>query len=213
MLPPFVLTLTVANMLLFSTGVSCLPLLEQGPHISNGWGQVVRLRHLYAARPGLHLLISREGQILGSADQTLYSLLEIRPVAPGQVVIRGAATARFLCVKADGRLYSSPTYSRDDCTFREQIMPDGYNVYVCDTHGALLSLGNHRQRMQGLDQSVPALAQFLPRISILDQSSYPRLDEEEQPGQNAVQIDEPADTMVSFGKLSHIIHSPSFHKR
>lgn len=34
-------------------------------------------------------------------------LLEIHPVNPGCVVIRGAATARFLCIEGDGKLYSS----------------------------------------------------------------------------------------------------------
>ncbi|XP_042372688.1 fibroblast growth factor 19-like, partial [Plectropomus leopardus] len=104
-------------------------------------------------------------------------------------------------------------YSRDDCTFRERILPDGYNVYVSDSHGALLSLGNHRQRSQGRDRGAPSLAQFLPRVSILDQASSSGLDVPDQPGQSAVQLEEPLDTMDSFGKLSQIIHSPSFHKR
>ncbi|XP_044052730.1 fibroblast growth factor 19 [Siniperca chuatsi] len=202
-----VVTVSVANMF-FAVGVVCMPLPDQGPHIAHGWGQVVRLRHLYAARPGLHLLISGDGQIRGSADQTLHSLLEIRPVDPGRVVIRGVATARFLCMEGDGRLYSSHTYSRDDCTFREQILPDGYNIYVSDRHGALLSLGNHRQRLQDRDRGVPALAQFLPRIGDPDQASSP-----DQPGQSAAQTEEPVDTMDSLGRLSQIIHSPSFHKR
>lgn len=67
-----VVTVSVANMF-FAGGVVCMPLSDQGPHIAHGWGQVIRLRHLYAARPGLHLLISGDGQIGGSADQTLYS--------------------------------------------------------------------------------------------------------------------------------------------
>lgn len=205
-------TVSVAS--LFSA-VVCVPLSDQGAHIAHMWGEVVRLRHLYAARPGLHLLISGDGQIHGSAHQTPYSLLEIRPVDLGCVVIRGAATARFLCIEGDGRLYSTHTYSRDDCTFREQILPDGYNIYVSDRHGALLSLGNQRQRMQGRDRGVPALAQFLPRISTLDQASFPRLDVPDQPyTQSAAQTpEEPVDAMDSFGKLSQIIHSPSFHKR
>ncbi|KAG8001036.1 Fibroblast growth factor 19 [Nibea albiflora] len=207
-----VLSVSVANMFL-SLGVACMPLSDHGPHIAHGWDQVVRLRHLYAARPGLHLLISGDGQIHGSEDQSVYSLLEIRPVDSGCVVIRGAATERFLCIEGDGRLYSSHTYSKDDCTFREQILPDGYNIYVSDRHGVLLSLGNHRQRLQGRDQGVPALAQFLPRISTLDQSSYSGLHVPDQPGQSAAQTEEPMDTMDSFGKLSQIIHSPSFHKR
>nr|XP_046239086.1 fibroblast growth factor 19 [Scatophagus argus] len=201
-------TTASAVTMFFSVGVLCMPLLDQAPHIAHGWGQVVRLRHLYAARPGLHLLISEDGQIHGSADQTLYSLLEIRPVDTGCVVIRGAATARFLCIEGDGTLYSSHSYSRDDCTFREQILPDGYNIYTSERHGALLSLGDHRQRLQGQDRGVPALAQFLPRISILDQTSYP-----DHSRQSAAETEEPMDTMDSFGKLSQIIHSPSFHER
>lgn len=69
---PRVVTVSVAN-LLFAAGLLCMPLSDQGPHIAHGWGQVVRFRHLYAARPGLHLLINGDGQIHGSADQTLYS--------------------------------------------------------------------------------------------------------------------------------------------
>ncbi|CAJ1048701.1 fibroblast growth factor 19 [Xyrichtys novacula] len=199
--------------LFFAGTVSCMPAGLQGPHIAHGWGQVVRLRHLYAARQGLHLLIGVDGQIHGSADQTLYSLLEIRPVDPGCVVMRGVATDRFLCIERDGSLYSSTIYSRDDCTFREQILPDGYNIYVSDRHGALLSLGNHRQRQQGRDRGVPSLAQFLPRISTLDQTSRPGPDIPEQQGQSVDLAEEPMDTMDVFGKLSQIIHSPSFHKR
>ncbi|CAK6961969.1 fibroblast growth factor 19 [Scomber scombrus] len=209
---PRVVTVSFAN-LLFAAGLLCMPLSDQGPHIAHGWGQVVRFRHLYAARPGLHLLISGDGQIHGSADQTLYSLLEIRPVDPGCVVIRGVEAARFLCIEADGRLYSSHTYSREDCTFREQILPDGYNIYVSNRHGSLLSLGNHRQRLQGRDRGVPALAQFLPRISTLKETSAPALEVPYQLENGAAQSEEPVDTMDSFGKLSQIIHSPSFHKR
>ncbi|KAG7522227.1 fibroblast growth factor 19 [Solea senegalensis] len=204
-----VVTVSVANVF-FAAGVSCFPLMDQGPYLDHGWDQVVRLRHLYATRPGLHLLISADGQIHGSADQTVHSLLEIRPVDPGCVAIRGVATSRFLCIEGDGRLYSSHIYSRDDCAFREKILPDGYNVYTSDKHGALLSLGNQRQRLQGRDRGVPTLAQFLPRISTLAQDSAPGRDLHEQ---SAAQTEEPVDTMDSFGKLSQIIHSPSFHKR
>ncbi|KAM9318791.1 fibroblast growth factor 19 [Pholidichthys leucotaenia] len=197
--------------LFFGVGVVCVPLSDQGPYVAHGWGQVVRLRHLYAARPGLHLLIGGDGQIHGSAAQTANSLLEIRPVDPGCVVLRGVATARFLCIEEDGTLYSSQTFNRDDCTFREQILPDGYNVYTSEKHGVLLSLGNQRQRQQGLDRGVPALAQFLPRISTLDQVSSPGLGILDQP--QPERAEEPADAMESFGKLSQIIHSPSFDKR
>lgn len=58
---------------LFGVGMVCMPLSDNGPHIAHGWAQVVRLRHLYATRPGMHLLISEGGQIRGSAVQTLHS--------------------------------------------------------------------------------------------------------------------------------------------
>ncbi|XP_005949816.1 fibroblast growth factor 19 [Haplochromis burtoni] len=196
---------------LFGVGMVCMPLSDNGPHIAHGWAQVVRLRHLYATRPGMHLLISEGGQIRGSAVQTLHSLMEIRPVGPGRVAIRGVATARFLCIEDDGTLYSSHAYSREDCIFREEILPDGYNIYISDRHGVLLSLGNHRQRLQGLDRGDPALAQFLPRISTLNQIPSPgakigdRMEE--------AKTEEPVDTIDSFGKFSQIIDSPSFHKR
>lgn len=63
----------------FTLGVFCMPVMDQGPHVTHGWGQVVRLLHLYSAKPGLHLLISEDGQIHGSADQTLYSKSKSNP--------------------------------------------------------------------------------------------------------------------------------------
>lgn len=105
------------------------------------------------------------------------------------------------------------TYSKEDCTFREQILPDGYNIYVSVRHGVLLSLGNRRQRLKGRDRDVPALAQFLPRISTLDQTLYPGLTVTEHQGQSTAHTEDPVDSMDSFGMLSQIIHSPSFHKR
>lgn len=67
-----VVTNVFANLFLCA-GVFSLPLLDQGPNFAQDWGQVVRLRHLYAASPGLHLLINEDGLIQGSTDQTLYS--------------------------------------------------------------------------------------------------------------------------------------------
>lgn len=42
-----------------------------------------------------------------SAIHWTAGLLEIHPVNPGSVVMRGAATARFLCIESNGKLYSS----------------------------------------------------------------------------------------------------------
>ncbi|KAF6733533.1 Fibroblast growth factor 19 [Oryzias melastigma] len=232
-----VVTVSVASVF-FASGVSSMPLSDHGPHITHSWSQVVRLRHLYAVKPGQHVQIREDGHIHGSAEQTLNSksdvlnlskaeiqcscwilndgiqttgLLEISPVAPGRVVFRGVATSRFLCMESDGRLFSSHSFDKDNCIFREQILADGYNIYISDQHGTLLSLGNHRQRQQGLDRDVPALAQFLPRISTLQQTLYPAPDVPHQ--LRAMQTEKTLDAMDSFGQLSKIIHSPSFNKR
>ncbi|CAN9506870.1 unnamed protein product [Ophioblennius macclurei] len=204
------ITVSIVNVL-FAAGGVCMPLSDPGPHITHGWGQVVRFRHLFATRTGLHLLISGDGQIRGSGDQSRHSLLEIRPVDLGSVVLMGVESSHFLCMEGDGTLYSSLSYSREDCTFREHILPDGHSIYTSATHGVLLSLGSRQQRLQGLHRGVTALAQFLPRISTLDQTSSPRADAPLPP--STAQTDAPVDVMDSFGKLSQIIHSPSFHKR
>uniref|UniRef100_A0A8C6T2A4 Uncharacterized protein n=1 Tax=Neogobius melanostomus TaxID=47308 RepID=A0A8C6T2A4_9GOBI len=178
---------------LLSSAVMCAPLVEHGT--GTGWSQVVRLRHLYAGRTGQHLLISADGGVHGSALQSPHTLLEITAVSPGCVALRGVASDRFLCIHRDATLYTSTTwrltlapgdisvtschsslqlvsrlatYSRDDCTFREQILPDGYSTYSSHTHGQLLSLGTPRQRQRGQDRGLPALAQFLPRLNTLE---------------------------------------------
>ncbi|KAM9832220.1 fibroblast growth factor 19 [Neosynchiropus ocellatus] len=192
----------------------CFPLLDQDPHISNGWDQVVRHRHLYAVRAGLHLLMGRNGAIQGSADQHVLSLLEIRPVGPGCVVIRGVAAARYLCMEGDGRLYSSLLFGKDDCTFKEEILPDGYSIYTAHKHQVLLSLGNQQQRQQDPEGGHTAFARFLPRINTLghsDTSPAPTIPH--PPAQSTDQPEEHIDPMNPFGKLSQIIHSPSFHTR
>lgn len=72
-----VAAITFANLFLCA-GVFSFPLLDQGPHVVQGWGQVVRLRHLYAVSPGLHLLITEDGLIRGSADQTSHSKTNLK---------------------------------------------------------------------------------------------------------------------------------------
>ncbi|KAF5905071.1 fibroblast growth factor 19 [Clarias magur] len=138
-------------------------LADSGPHLANDWGESVRLRHLYAARPGLHLQISKDGKIGGSHMQSSHSLVEIRTVDTGCVVIKGVASSQFLCMEANGKLYGSHIYIKEDCSFFEHMMPDGYNIYVSGKHGTLVSLGGGKNRRQN------ALAQFLPLLNTLPQ--------------------------------------------
>ncbi|KAG7327273.1 hypothetical protein KOW79_008879 [Hemibagrus wyckioides] len=188
-----------------------LVLADSGPHLANDWGESVRLRHLYAARPGLHLQISKDGKIGGSHVQSSHSLVEIRTIDTGCVVIKGVASSLYLCMEANGKLYGSDIYIKEDCSFLEQIMPDGYNIYFSGKHGTFVSLGGGKNRRQN------ALSQFLPLLNTLPQEpteynvrNVHSLVDPEQDLHLGVQVD----SMESFGRISQIvIQSPSFNKR
>uniref|UniRef100_A0A4W4GK07 Fibroblast growth factor n=1 Tax=Electrophorus electricus TaxID=8005 RepID=A0A4W4GK07_ELEEL len=198
------------NDLLFSAEVGCLPLPDSGPLLANDWGEPVRLRHLYAARHGLHLQINKDGKIGGSHLKCV-SLVEIRTVDTGCVVIKGVATSKYLCMEANGRLYGSQIYVKEDCSFLERILPDGYNIYISGKHGTLVSLGGGKNRPQS------ALSQFLPMVNTLSQEPtdykprgvhFPVDPEQDR------HLGFQADGMESFGRISQIvIQSPSFNKR
>ncbi|XP_077057860.1 fibroblast growth factor 19 [Siphateles boraxobius] len=194
-----------------SIGVESLPLPDSGPHLANDWGEVVRFRHLYAARRGLHLQIHTDGDISGSRTQSSDSLVEISPVDTGCVAIKGVASSRFLCMDRRGKLYGSHTYSKKDCSFLERIQPDGYNVYISSNYGALVNLAKSHSN------DGTAATQFLPMVNTLSQEPSERHSGEQRspvgPGQDrrlGLQID----SMDPFGKISQIvIQSPSFNKR
>nr|QJF53851.1 fibroblast growth factor 19 [Gobiocypris rarus] len=196
-------------------GVESLPLPDSGPHLANDWGEAVRFRHLYAARRGFHLQINTQGEISGSRMQSSDSLVEIQPVDTGSVAIKGVSSSRFLCMDRRGKLYGSHTYSKEDCSFLERILPDGYNIYISSEYGFLVNLGGAKSKLNSNDET--ATSQFLPMVNTLPQEPTNHLSGEqrspvdpEQDHQLGLQID----SMDPFGKSSQIvIQSPSFNKR
>lgn len=98
---------------------------------------------------------------------------------------------------------------REDCSFLEQIMPDGYNIYISGKHGTLVSLGGTKNRRQS------ALSQFLPLLNALPQepTEY-NIGERQSPVDPEQDLHLQADSMESFGRITQIvIQSPSFNKR
>ncbi|NWI63386.1 FGF19 factor, partial [Todus mexicanus] len=91
-----------------STVVS-LPLPDAGPHVNYGWGEAIRLRHLYTgSKHGLlsaFLRIASDGRVDAAASQSPHSLLEIRAVAMRTVAIKGVRSSRYLCMDEAGRLH------------------------------------------------------------------------------------------------------------
>ncbi|XP_062869027.1 fibroblast growth factor 19 isoform X2 [Trichomycterus rosablanca] len=139
------------------------------------------------------------------------SLVEIRSVGTGYVVIKGVASSQYLCMEANGKLYGSHIFVKDDCLFLEQILPDGYNIYMSGKHGTIVSLGGGKNRRQS------ALSQFLPMLNMLSQDPAEYTSTEVHspvdPEQD-LHLGVQANSMKSFGKISQIvIQSPSFNKR
>ncbi|XP_018586394.1 fibroblast growth factor 22-like [Scleropages formosus] len=89
----------------------------------------VRLRRLYSANK-FFLSIDSMGRVRGNrhGNQT-DSLLEIRSVSMGVVVIRSVSTGLYLAMSKKGALYGSAKYTAD-CQFRERIEENGYNTYA-----------------------------------------------------------------------------------
>ncbi|XP_062994114.1 fibroblast growth factor 21 [Elgaria multicarinata webbii] len=122
----------------------------------------VRLRHLYTAdeQTHLHLEIMTDGTVLGSRFQSQFSLMEIKAVKPGIVVMRGRMSSRYLCMKPNGRLYGSLSYSEEACNFRETVRHDGYNLYYSEYYNIPISLSSTGNLAHS--RQLPPFSLFLP---------------------------------------------------
>lgn len=70
--------------------------------------------------------------MLNYTEHCTAGLMEIRPVEPGCVVIRGTATTRFLCIEGGGKLYSSVRifyWFSVECT---SVFSESYHAYCVD---------------------------------------------------------------------------------
>ncbi|XP_005996281.1 fibroblast growth factor 19 [Latimeria chalumnae] len=192
-----------------------LPSANEGPHLNYDWGESVRLKHLYtSSKHGLisyFLQINDDGKVDGTTTRSCYSLLEIKSVGPGVLAIKGIQSSRYLCVEKDGKLHGSRTYSADDCSFKEDILPDGYTIYVSKKHGSVVNLSNHKQKRQRNRRTLPPFSQFLPlmdtiRVECMNCGEHcdDNLHDELETGLSM-------DPFESTSKKS--FQSPSFHNR
>ncbi|KAF7238867.1 Fibroblast growth factor 21 [Varanus komodoensis] len=125
----------------------------------------VRLRHLYTAddQTHLYLQITADGTVSGSRYQNPFSLMEIKAVKMGIVVLKAKTTSLFLCMKPTGQLYSAISYREEACNFRETVLQDGYNVYFSESYNLPISLSSRRNLSP--DQPLPPFSQFLPLVN------------------------------------------------
>ncbi|XP_002821459.2 fibroblast growth factor 19 [Pongo abelii] len=188
---------------------------DSGPHVHYGWGDPIRLRHLYTSGPhGLSscfLRIRADGVVDCARGQSAHSLLEIKAVALRTVAIKGVHSVRYLCMGADGKMQGLLQYSEEDCAFEEEIRPDGYNVYRSEKHRLPVSLSSAKQRQLYKNRGFLPLSHFLPML--------PMVPEEPEDLRGHLESDMfssplETDSMDPFGLVTGLeaVRSPSFEK-
>uniref|UniRef100_A0A674N2I3 Fibroblast growth factor n=2 Tax=Takifugu rubripes TaxID=31033 RepID=A0A674N2I3_TAKRU len=139
-------------------------LLPQTPLKGHGRGI-----HLYTdnQRRGMYLQMSTDGSVSGSDVQTANSVLELKSVRNGHVVIRGKSSSLFLCMDSRGRLWGQRHPTEADCTFREVLLADGYTRFLSLHNGTPVSLAPK----QSPDQHTVPFTRFLPLRNTLAEES------------------------------------------
>nr|XP_019966709.1 PREDICTED: putative fibroblast growth factor 1 [Paralichthys olivaceus] len=103
--------------------------LEENQAVEAGPRDHRRLTRLYCMNGGHHLQILPDGTVQGRReDGDAHTVLKIKSVDRGVVVIQGTEAERYLAMSDEGRLYSSPTVS-DESYFLEKLEENHYNTY------------------------------------------------------------------------------------
>ncbi|XP_029780315.1 fibroblast growth factor 21 [Suricata suricatta] len=149
------------------------PIPDSSPLLQFG-GQV-RQQFLYtddAQETEAHLEIRGDGTVVGTARQSPESLLELKALKPGVIQILGVKTSRFLCQGPDGTLYGSLRFDPEACSFREELLEDGYNIYHSETLGLPLRLAPNNSPSR--DSAPWGPARFLPLPGLLPAPPEPQ---------------------------------------
>ncbi|XP_071319814.1 fibroblast growth factor 21 [Trachinotus anak] len=142
-------------------------LTDSNPLLS--FNNQVREGHLYTEnhRRGMYLQMTLDGRVSGSDVQTPYSVLQLKSVKPGHIVIKGQSSSLFLCVDSGGHLRGQSLYTEADCTFRELLLADGYTRFLSSHHGFPVSLASKHS----LDRHAVPFTRFLPLRNTLSRES------------------------------------------
>ncbi|XP_075313887.1 fibroblast growth factor 21-like [Odontesthes bonariensis] len=115
----------------------------------------------------MYLQINQDGRVTGSNAKTLYSVLQLKSVKPGHVVIKGQSSSLFLCVDSGGHLRGQGVYEETDCSFRELLLADGYTRFFSTQHGIPVSLAPKHSS----DRHAVPFTRFLPLRNTLTAES------------------------------------------
>ncbi|KAM9838135.1 fibroblast growth factor 21 [Aulostomus maculatus] len=150
-------------------------------------------------RRGMYLQMSQDGTVSGSDAQTPFSVLELKSVKPGHIVIKGHSSSLFLCADRHGSLRGQRLYTETECTFRELLLADGYTRFLSSQYGFPVSLASKH----ATDQHALPFTRFLPIKGALTRESVP-----EQPINTERPFDLDSDDLLGMGQSS--MHSPHF---
>ncbi|XP_028840338.1 fibroblast growth factor 1b isoform X2 [Denticeps clupeoides] len=90
---------------------------------------------LYCRNGGHHLRIQADGAVDGSRKENdINTVVTVKAVSAGVVVIKGSETGRYLAMNQNGQLYGSKTLS-EECHFMEKLEENHYNTYRSQKYG------------------------------------------------------------------------------
>uniref|UniRef100_A0A3P8WDR6 Fibroblast growth factor n=1 Tax=Cynoglossus semilaevis TaxID=244447 RepID=A0A3P8WDR6_CYNSE len=93
-----------------------------------------RRTRLYCMNGGHHLQILPDGRVQGQRDEEdVHTVLKIKAVDRGVVVIQGTETGKYLAMNDEGCLYSSATVT-DESYFLEKLEENFYNTYLAQKY-------------------------------------------------------------------------------
>lgn len=104
-------------------------------------------------------------------------------------------------------------YTTENCSFEEEIRPDGYNIYKSKKYGILVSLSNARQRQQYKGKDFLPLSHFLPMMNTVPVEDFGEYSDTRQNLESGIfQQPVKTDSMDPFGITSEVslVQSPSF---
>ncbi|XP_062867594.1 fibroblast growth factor 1b [Trichomycterus rosablanca] len=87
------------------------------------------LKRLYCKNGGHYLRMLPGGTVDGSRQENdAYTVLKVKAVSAGVVVIKGQETGRYLAMDKSGKLHGTCTLN-DECYFKEKLEENHYNTY------------------------------------------------------------------------------------
>ncbi|XP_017541437.1 fibroblast growth factor 23 [Pygocentrus nattereri] len=132
------------------------------PLQSSNWGNPRRFIHLQTSTDlsNFYLEISLNGHVRKTAHRGSYSVILLKAESRDRVAIFGVKSSRFLCMDAEGNLFTSMACNRDDCLFHHKLLENHCDVYYSTKTGILLNLDGVKHRYTA-SQNLPRSSLFL----------------------------------------------------